>query len=92
MKKYTKGLNLYKKASKIIPGGVQLLSKKPEIYLPDLWPSYYVSAKGSEIITLDNKKLFDFTNCSVGMCPLGYSNQYVNKAVVDVRKKGNSST
>ena len=92
MKKYTKGLNLYKKASKIIPGGVQLLSKKPEIYLPDLWPSYYVSAKGSEIITLDNKKLFDFTNCSVGMCPLGYSNQYVNKAVVDVIKKGNVST
>ena len=44
-KKYIKGQNLYKKTLKIIPGGVQLLSKRPEIFLPDQWPSYYKSAK-----------------------------------------------
>ena len=32
MKKYSKGINLYKKASGIIPGGVQLLSKRPELF------------------------------------------------------------
>ena len=90
--KFKRGIDLYISALKKIPGGVQLLSKKPEIYLPDLWPSYYKSAKGSEITTLDNKKLYDFTNCSVGMCPLGYSNQHVNKAVIDTIKKGNVST
>jgi len=89
---FKKGLALYKKASKIIPGGVQLLSKRPEIYLPDLWPSYYKSAKGCQITTVDNTKLYDFTNCSVGMCPLGYANPFVNKSVIDAIKKGNITT
>ena len=66
------GKALYKKSSKVIPGGVQLLSKRPEIFLPDLWPSYYKKAKGCEITDLDNNNFYDFTNCSVGMCPLGY--------------------
>lgn len=89
---FKKGWALYKKASKIIPGGVQLLSKRPEIFLPDQWPSYYKSANGSEVITLDGKKLYDFTNCSVGMCPLGYSNPKINKKVIDAINKGNTTT
>ena len=92
MKKFSKGLKLYKKASKIIPGGVQLLSKRPEIFLPDQWPSYYESAKGCQITTLDNHKLYDFTNCSVGMCPLGYANPVINKSVIEAINKGNIST
>ena len=44
-KKFKKGIALYKKASSIIPGGVQLLSKRPEMFLPSLWPSYFDSAK-----------------------------------------------
>ena len=91
-KKYNKGQNLYKKTLKIIPGGVQLLSKRPEIFLPDQWPSYYKYAKGCEVMTYDNIKLYDFTNCSVGMCPLGYSNTSINKSVIDTIRKGNTST
>ena len=33
------GAELYLKAKKIIPGGTQLLSKRPERFLPDLWPA-----------------------------------------------------
>ena len=91
-KKFKKGIALYKKASSIIPGGVQLLSKRPEIFLPDQWPSYYKSAKGSEVVTYDDVKLYDFTNCSVGMCPLGYANPIVNKSVIRAIKKGNTTT
>ena len=83
------GQNLYKKAKKLIPGGTMLLSKRPEIFLPDQWPSYYKSAKGCQILTYDNVKLYDFTNCSVGMCPLGYANSEVNKSVINVIKKAN---
>ncbi len=36
---------LYEKAKKIIPGGTQLLSKRPEMHLPGAWPAYYQSAK-----------------------------------------------
>ena len=42
-----------KEAKKIIPGGTQLLSKRPELFLPELWPSYYQKAKGIEVVTLD---------------------------------------
>ena len=34
-----KSQELYNKAKKIIPGGTQLLSKRPEMFLPDLWPA-----------------------------------------------------
>ena len=87
-----KGQKLYSKAKKIIPGGVQLLSKRPEIYLPDKWPSYYKSAKGCNIQTLDGKNLLDFSNCSVGMCPLGYANKFVNNEVQKNIRNGNICT
>ncbi len=41
-----KGQDLYKKAKSIIPGGTMLLSKRPEMFLPDYWPSYFSEAKG----------------------------------------------
>ena len=31
-------------AKKIIPGGTQLFSKKPELFAPGLWPGYYSKA------------------------------------------------
>ena len=89
---FKKGNKLYKKTSSLIPGGVQLLSKRPEIFLPDQWPCYFKSAKGSKIDTYDDVELYDFTNCSVGMCPLGYANSVINNSVIEVIKKGNTTT
>ena len=51
-----KGQNLYKKATQIIPGGNQLLSKRPEMFLPDFWPAYYQKAKGCEVWDLDDNE------------------------------------
>ncbi len=48
-KKMGKGQKLYKEAKQLIPGGTQLLSKRPEQLLPELWPAYYKKAKGCEI-------------------------------------------
>ena len=36
-----KGQKLYNKAKTMIPGGTQLLSKRPEMFAPNLWPAYY---------------------------------------------------
>ncbi|QEE16030.1 aminotransferase class III-fold pyridoxal phosphate-dependent enzyme [Promethearchaeum syntrophicum] len=83
---------LYKKAKKIIPGGTQLLSKRPEIYLPELWPAYFEKAKGVEIWDLDGNKYVDMTNMSVGACTLGYSDEDVDNAVINSIKKGTMST
>ena len=52
------GKNLYKKAKKIIPGGSQLLSKRPEMFLPDHWPSYYKKSEGIKIWDL-NKNCYE---------------------------------
>ena len=48
-----KGQNLYEKAKTIIPGGTMLLSKRPEMFLPDHWPSYFSEAKGCIVKDLD---------------------------------------
>ena len=40
-----KGQDLYKKAKTLIPGGTMLLSKRPEMFLPEYWPSYFSKAK-----------------------------------------------
>ena len=54
-----KGQKLYLKAKQIIPGGTQLLTKRPEMFLPDLWPAYYSRAKGCKIWDMDNREYID---------------------------------
>lgn len=76
-----KGQKLYEKAKKLIPGGTQLLSKRPEMHLPGLWPSYYSKAKGVEVWDLDGNKFIDMSFMGIGACVLGYSDQDVNEAV-----------
>lgn len=71
----------YQEAKEIIPGGTQLLSKKPELYAPDYWPAYFQSAKGCRIVDLDGKSYYDFSNNSVGACLLGYGYEPVVDAV-----------
>jgi len=87
-----KGIDLYRKAKKIIPGGTQLLSKRPEMFLPDLWPSYYSRCKGAEVWDLDGKRYVDFTISGVGTCTLGYADPDVNEAVMGAVKAGNMCT
>ena len=41
----SKGIKLYNIAKKIIPSGTMLYSKKPELYLPDFWPTYFQNQK-----------------------------------------------
>ena len=35
-----------------------LLSKRPEMFLPDQWPSYFSKTKGCHVWDLDNNKLY----------------------------------
>ena len=87
-----KGPELYRKAKMIIPGGTQLISKRAERFLPDLWPSYYRKAKGCKIWDLDGNQYLDFSLMGVGTAILGYSNDEVDKAVIDVIRQGNMTT
>ena len=87
-----KGPKLYKKAKQIIPGGTMLLSKRPELFLPEIWPSYFSKSKGCKIWTLDNDELTDMSIMGIGTNSLGYGNDEVDKKVQETIKKGNMST
>jgi len=82
------GQDLWKTAKKIIPGGNQLLSKRAERFLPDIWPAYYSKAKGCEVWDLNNNHYYDFAQMGVGSCTLGYADDDVNNAVVKAIENG----
>lgn len=75
------GQELYKRAKWLMPGGTQLLSKRPEMFLPDFWPSYYRRASGIEVEDLDGNTYRDFSIMGVGACVLGYADPDVDSAV-----------
>ena len=91
-KSVKKSQGFWKKAKKIVHGGVPLLSKKPERFLSQGWPAYMRSAKGIEIVDLDGNRWLDFSYMGVGPNPLGYADKDVNAAVKKVIDAGNQST
>jgi|TARA_B110000259_G_C13996755_1_gene394699 glutamate-1-semialdehyde 2,1-aminomutase len=87
----SKGQKLYLIAKKIILGGNMLLSKRPEMFLPNLWPSYYSRAKDIYVWDLNKKKYTDMI-CAVGQSILGYSNKKLNSKISKAIKMGNMTT
>lgn len=83
---------LYNKAKKIIPGGTQLLSKRPEMYLPGKWPAYYSKAKGCEVWDLDGNHYYDTCIMGVGSNVLGYAFDEVDDAAKEAINNGGMCT
>ena len=87
-----KSQSLYVEAKKIIPGGGQLLSKRPEQFLPDYMPAYYSKAKGCYLWDLDGNKLLDMSTMGIGSCIIGYADDEINSAVKDCIDNGSMSS
>jgi glutamate-1-semialdehyde aminotransferase len=87
-----KGISLWEKAKTVIPGGNCLLSKRPERYLPDMWPTYYSRAKGIEVWDLEGNKFIDMAQMGIGTAILGYSNDFVDGAVKSAIDQGVNTT
>ncbi len=86
------GQKLWKRAKQVIPGGNMLLSKRPEMFLPEQWPSYFSRAKGCKVWDLDDKEYIDMCFMGIGTNILGYGNREVNDAVHRTVDAGNMST
>jgi len=86
------GQKLYKRAKKIIPGGNMLLSKRPEMFLPEHWPSYFSKSKGCKVWDLDDNDYIDMSIMGIGTNILGYGHPEVDEAVIKTVKDGNMST
>ncbi|PIN76960.1 hypothetical protein COV17_00205 [Candidatus Woesearchaeota archaeon CG10_big_fil_rev_8_21_14_0_10_36_11] len=87
-----KSQQLYEKAKKLIPGGTQLLSKRPELFLPHLWPAYYEKAKGCSVWDLDGNEYLDLCYMGIGTSILGYADDDVDVAVKSAIDRSTKST
>ena len=86
-----KGQKLYSKAKQIVAGGNMLLSKRPEMFLPELWPSYFSKTEGCKVWDIDGNEFID-TLMMPGTNTLGYSHPEVDEAVKKIISEGNMST
>lgn len=86
------GQKLWKRAKEIIPGGNMLLSKRSEMFLPELWPSYFSKAKGCQVWDLDGRQYTDMSIMGIGTNLLGYGHEEVDQAVRATVDAGNMST
>ncbi len=82
----------YREACTIFPGGVQLFSKKPELFAPGQWPAYYEEAHGCRIIDTAGREYIDMSTGGILACILGYADPDVNAAVINRVRKGSMST
>ena len=86
------GQKLYEKAKSLIPGGTMLLSKRPEMFLPNNWPSYFSKSKGNKVWDLDGNQFTDMSIMGIGTNTLGYGHDEVDAAVMHTVMQGNMST
>ena len=47
---------MWNRAKKVIPGGNMLLSKRPEMFLPEKWPAYFLKKLKDVVYGTSNKK------------------------------------
>lgn len=88
----SKTQEFYTYAKTRIPGGTQLLSKRPEQFAPDQWPAYFSKAKGCEVWDLDGNHYYDMSLNGIGACLLGYADPDVSAAVIERVRNGSMST
>jgi glutamate-1-semialdehyde 2,1-aminomutase len=75
-----------------IPGGTQLLSKRPEQFAPGSWPRYYSRAKGSTTWDSTGHAYVDMSTNGIGTCTLGFGDDDVNAAVHAAVDRGSMAT
>lgn len=71
-----------------MPGGTQLLSKRPELFVPGQWPTYAQRASGCRVWDLDGREFVDMTTTGIGACLLGYADPDVNEAAKQAIDRG----
>jgi len=86
------GVMLWHESARLIPGGNGLLSKRPDRYAPDIWPTYFSKSSGVEVVDLDGNLFIDMAQMGIGTAILGYANTELTEAVVSAARKGVNCT
>lgn len=73
-------MQLYQRACELIPGGTQLISRRPSRFAAGFSPVYATSASGAYITDLDGNSYIDWVS-GIGAIILGYCDPVVDSAV-----------
>lgn len=73
-------MKLFERACDLIPGGTQLISRRPSQFAAGVSPVYAASAKGARFTDIDGKEYIDWVS-GIGAIILGYCDPVVDEAV-----------
>ena len=82
-----KSYELYRRAMELIPGGTQLISRRPDRYAFGITPYYAERAKGCRFWDVDGNEYIDL-QMAVGANVLGYADEVVDEAVIEAIHRG----
>src|SRR5215813_14056998 len=84
-----RSLELYRRALELIPGGTQLISRRPSRYAFGVSPVYAARAKGARFWDVDGNEYIDWVS-GIGAIILGYADPVVDDAVREQISRGNA--
>lgn len=78
----SRSMELYHQALELIPGGTQLISRRPTRYAYGFSPAYAVAGQGGCFTDVDGNQFVDWVS-GIGAMILGYCDPVVDQAVKD---------
>src|SRR6266705_1415996 len=82
-----RSMELYERALRLIPGGTQLVSRRPTRYANGVSPVFAQRAKGARFWDVDGNEYIDWVS-GIGAIILGYCDPAVNAAVCEQISRG----
>lgn len=82
-----RSMELYRRALELIPGGMQLISRRPSRYACGVSPVYASRAKGARFWDVDGNEYIDWVS-GIGAIILGYCDPVVDEAVKEQIGRG----
>jgi glutamate-1-semialdehyde 2,1-aminomutase len=80
MSRVAKSMEWYQRALELIPGGTQLVSRRPQRYANGVSPIFWTHAKGARFWDVDGHEYIDWGS-GIGAIILGYCDEVVDDAV-----------
>ncbi|MBC7855184.1 MAG: aminotransferase class III-fold pyridoxal phosphate-dependent enzyme [Pirellulaceae bacterium] len=87
MSRIPRSQELYARALQLIPGGTQLVSRRPTRYARGVSPAYAARAKGARFWDVDGHEYIDWAS-GIGAIILGYCDDVVDNAVHEQISRG----
>lgn len=82
-----RSMEIYRRAQELIPGGTQLISRRPTRYACGVSPVYAARAKGARFWDVDGNEYIDWVS-GIGAIILGYCDPVVDEAVCEQIGRG----